>query len=96
MVSQDRDKIYFSIGLPTGLFIVGVFHTMYRPDIKMSIFQGKKTKPKQQKKPIRHQQFIVIIATIFNYVIVKLLKKMHYFYSKIIFFYLFHHLITLF
>lgn len=48
MVSQDRDEIYFSIGLPTGLYIVGVFHSVLQPDIKMSIPGGKKTQNQQK------------------------------------------------
>lgn len=41
-MSQDRDEIHFCTGLLTGLYIVGVFHTVQQPDKKMSIFQKKR------------------------------------------------------
>jgi len=42
-VSQDGDEIHFCTGLVTGLYIVGVFHTVQQPDKKMPIFQKKGT-----------------------------------------------------
>ena len=64
-VSQDRDEIHFCTDLLTGLYIVGIFHTVQQPDKKMSIFQKKK-----------HQHFIVILSTIFhNCMVMKLLRK---------------------